>query len=60
MTEPSMKIDWIMEDRIYRAFEDIHDEIDAERITFDEAKRALQHNWDLGDFFQEWWDEGLE
>lgn len=55
--EAQLRVDMHIGDRIGRAYEDIWDDIQAERMTFDEAKRALA-NWDLDDHFQEWWDEG--
>lgn len=53
-------VDSHVEEALYRAFEHIWDDINTEKYTFSDAKRALEKNWDLGDFFQEWFNEGEE
>lgn len=53
------RIDWIMQDRIHRAFEQILEDIIDERYSRDDAWVALG-NWDMDDYFADWWAEDDE
>lgn len=55
--EIQLKIDWIMEDHINRAFERIYEEIDAGKYTRKEAEDRLYY-WDMADYFRDWWEQG--
>ena len=53
------KIDYIMEQALDRAYNQIADQISDGDYTRGEAWYALS-NWDLEDHFSEWWTEGDE
>ena len=59
MTEEKAKwgVDGAMEAGIYRAFEQISDEIFAGKYTKAEAEQRLFF-WDMADYFRDWWAEG--
>ena len=52
------RIDYIMEENLFRAFEHIWEETHDGKYTRDEAEAALD-NWDMSDFFNDWWAKGL-
>lgn len=59
MRTVQMKIDYIMEQVLDRAYAQIMDQIYDEDYSKDDAWAAL-HNWELEDHFADWWDEGEE
>jgi hypothetical protein len=54
---PQYHVDSLMEGAVLRVFENIWDDINNEKITREQARRALERNWDLGDYFDEWWGQ---
>lgn len=59
MRTVQQKIDYIMEQVLDRAYNQIADQISDDDYSRDEAWVALG-NWDLEDHFADWWDEGGE
>lgn len=57
MRTVQMKIDYIMEQSLDRAYNQIMDQIYDEDYSKEDAWAALS-NWDLEDHFADWWDEG--
>lgn len=56
MHKVQQKIDYIMEEALDRAYNQIHDQISDEDYNRDDAWAALD-NWGLEDHFTDWWDE---
>lgn len=54
---PQYHVDAIMESAVIDAFERIRYDIDEGKLTREEARAALDRNWDLGDFFEEGWED---
>jgi putative IMPACT (imprinted ancient) family translation regulator len=53
------KVDYIIEQALDRAYNQIHDQIIDDDYNRDDAWYALS-NWDLEDHFSDWWEEGIE
>lgn len=53
------KIDYIMEQALDRAYNQIADQISDDDYSKDDAWVALG-NWDLDEHFTDWWEEGVE
>ena len=55
--EVQQRIDYIMEENLFRAFDAIWDAVNDDKYTKEEAENALS-SWDMDDFFSDWWQEG--
>lgn len=53
------KIDYIIEQALDRAYDEIWHHVSDDLYSRDDAWYALS-NWDLEDHFSDWWDEGVE
>lgn len=53
-----VRVDWVMETNLQRAYEDIADLITGELVTFEEAYNVLKWGYapQVAEDFAEWWN----